>query len=302
MNSSDESSSGVSAVERAILQTVAYADVFDYPLTAPEIHYYLVAVPAPPETVEHILGNGSLVGRRLTFCRGYFILPGREQLVETRRRREAIAARMWPKAVAYGTTVAKLPFVRMVALTGALAVRNVGSDADIDYLIVTEADRLWLCRATVIMLVKLAARRGDIICPNYFLSERALLIRERSLYTAHELVQTLPIAGLSTYRRMRQVNTWVEAFLPNAWSAPQPAVYSPSVRQPFARVSETLLRTRFGGWLERWEMERKVARFNQESDGAGEAHFGVDWCKGHFDHHGRSTLAAFEQRLHTLRL
>ena len=37
---------------RAIAKTLAYADIFDYPLTAQQIHRYLVRCPAIPEEVD----------------------------------------------------------------------------------------------------------------------------------------------------------------------------------------------------------------------------------------------------------
>lgn len=32
-------------VEEAIIHTVSYVDIFDYPLTLPEVHRYLIGVP-----------------------------------------------------------------------------------------------------------------------------------------------------------------------------------------------------------------------------------------------------------------
>ena len=282
-------------VDRAILYAVAYADVFDYPLTATEIHRYLVGLPASLAVIQSALRNGRVAHRE-----DYFTLPGREAIVETRLRRAEVSARMWPQAVRYGRAVARLPFVRMVAVTGALAMDNAEPDTDVDYLIVTEPGRLWLCRAMVIaMVVKPAARRGEELCPNYLLSERTLAIPEHNLFTAHELAQMVPIAGMAVYQRMRQANDWTTRFLPNAGvhEPPQRVDGAPSSRQPGQTLAEVALRTPAGAWLERWEMNRKVRRFSQQADEQAEVTFCADWCKGHFDHHGRSILEAFARRL-----
>lgn len=284
-------------IERAVLHAVAYADIFDYPLTVAEIHRYLVGLQALPGSVEAYLEHGP--APVLTRCDGFVVLAGREEIVETRRKRAEVARRLWPRALVYGRAIANLPFVRMVAVTGALAVDNVEHGADIDYLIVTEPGRLWLCRGLVIALVRLGKRRGDVICPNYLISERALVLQERTLYTAHELAQMVPIAGLSIYEQMRRLNAWTNSFLPNAGGPPR-HIQERRRRRPIRALTEAALRTPAGGWLERWEMQRKLRKFAGQSAESIETAFCADWCKGHFDGHGQRILRAFADRLRML--
>jgi hypothetical protein len=289
---------GDATVARAILQTLAYGDIFDYPLTAREVHRYLIMVAASPGAVQSALENGRLAQQPLAHRQGFFTLPGRESIVETRIRRAEVAARIWPRARRYGLAIARLPFVRLVAVTGALAMDNVEHGDDIDYLIITRPGRLWLSRAIIIALVvKPAMRRGDEVCPNYFLSDRALLFHERNLFTAHELAQMVPIAGSATYGRMRQLNTWITYFLPNAGGLSPAAGVKPLSRPPVCRAAEIVLQTPLGAWLERWEMTRKIRRFSQPGRDQSAADFSADSCKGHFGNHGQQILESFAGRL-----
>jgi hypothetical protein len=192
-----------------------------------------------------------------------------------------------------------LPFVRMVAVTGALAMDNM-ADGDIDYLVITEPGRLWLCRALIVGLVRLAALRGTELCPNYFLSERALELTERNLFTAHEVTQMVPLAGLPTYQRMRELNRWTDSYLPNAAGAPRRVAAIEPGPRPTHRIVERTLRSRVCSPLERWEMARKVRKLGMRGNGHAEAAFGPDWCKGHFGDHGQATLARYAERLEAL--
>src|SRR5690349_14672071 len=133
-------------VEQAAIRAVAYADVFDYPLQALEVHRYLHGTAATVEATEVALAACSAPGGALSRWDGFYTLRGRESLVAVRNRRAAIANRLWPAALTYGRLIAGLPFVRMVAVTGSLAWDNVDDGGDIDYLIVTEPGRLWVCR------------------------------------------------------------------------------------------------------------------------------------------------------------
>jgi hypothetical protein len=279
------------------VQTVAYADVFDYPLTADEIHRYLVGVPAGRGTVRAAL-NGRLP-RELSRCGRYFTLVGRESSVQTRKARAANAADYWRRGVHYGRRMSHLPFVRMVAVTGALAMDNMADD-DIDYLIVTEPGRLWLCRALIVGLVRLAKLRGTELCPNYFLSERALVLNERNLFTAHEVTQMVPLAGMPVYRQIRAMNRWTFGYLPNAEGAPRRVSAAEPGRARARRLLEHTLRSPLCTPLERWEMARKVHKLGSRGSDHAEAAFGPDWCKGHFGDHGQATLARYAERLRAL--
>jgi hypothetical protein len=289
-------------LELAILRTVAYADVFDYPLKAAEIRRYLIGVQATEEEVELALESCSAKHGRLRYTQGFYTLAGRERLVDLRHKREVIGQRRWLIVQRYGKWIAALPFVRMVAVTGALAVDNEDG-SDIDFLIVTQAGRVWLCRGLVLLLVYWARRYGDEICPNYFLSESALSLSEKNLYTAHEMAQMVPLYGMNVYQRMRRFNPWVSDFLPNASGLPlrmgEPValnVGSSTVRH----AMERLLLTPPGDWVENWEMRRKVRKFRSQDPQAAETSFCRDWCKGHFGGYGQKTKQAYEARLRAL--
>lgn len=285
----------------AIFCTVAYADVFDYPLTTTQIQRYLVAMERDSNDILQALENGSWVRKRLALRGSYVTLPLRGELVDIRRRRAEVAAQLWPYAVRYGRAIASLPFVRSVALTGALAVGNVDPGDDFDFLIVTAADRLWLTRAMIIgLIVKPAARRGFEVCPNYLLSERKLDFEAQNLYVAHELAQMVPLTGLDIYRRIRAVNRWTTRFLPNADGPPRHVDKLAASPSSARALAEAALSTFVGERLERLERRRKIRRFTAQRRNAETVCFDVDHCKGHFESNEQTILAAFEERLQSL--
>jgi hypothetical protein len=289
------SGSVASRLTDAAIRTVAYADVFDFPLTAPEIHRYLIQETAGLSDLERVLANGALDSGRLSQRGGYYSLPGREWTVETRIERERRSVHIWPDALRYGLRIARIPLVRMVAVTGDLAVNNVRRGADIDYLIVTRPGRLWLSRLLIIALVRAASVRGVTICPNFILSENALVIPDQNLYTAHELVQMVCVCGWRTYIRMRQANAWVARFLPNAGIDDLPREEAEAGM--LYTAAEAVLESRPLAWLEDWEMQRKIRKFRSEGQDNPEVRFSPDFCKGHFDGHAQRTLDAYSRRV-----
>ncbi len=288
-------------IQEALLETVAYVDVFDYPLRSLEAHRYLSGHAATLEQVQHELDVLCAGSGRLAQRDGYYTLPGRELIVKIRKTRYKIAQALWPQAVFYGRRIAAMPFMRMVAVSGSLAVDNAEQGADIDYFIISAAGRVWLSRAFAILIVRLAARKGVQLCPNYILSADRLAFSEHSFYSAHELTQMVLVTGQSMYDQLRQANAWSACYLPNAVGHPRRIeLVDLSLGQRRLRsMSETILATRLGTRLEKWEMDRKIARLSRQlpDQAHTEAAFCADWCKGHFVSHGENTMAAFSKRL-----
>ncbi|RME12915.1 MAG: hypothetical protein D6802_02915 [Ardenticatenia bacterium] len=290
----DEKEPVLKALHLGVLQAIVYADLFDFPLTLPEIHRYTVGVAATPDEVASALGPSSPLAGLLYREDAFFMLADRRHLVRLRRERARASRALWQRALLYARLLAAVPFVRMVALTGALAMENATENDDIDYLIVTEPGYLWLCRAMVIAVVRLAALLGDDICPNYFLSTHALVLDDHSLFTAHELAHMVPLAGLDVYEHMRRLNTWTNQFLPNADGPPRRIL--PFTAWRFTRWGEALLRSPLGQRVEQWERERKIRLFTAQGRGIPEVHFSEHQCKGHFSQHGQRAMQAFARR------
>lgn len=288
--------------EAAILQTILYADVFHFPLTEPEIHHFLIAPqPITAHAVHHTLTHSPHLQQVLCYQAPYFVLKGREALIDRRQTREQFTTALLPLARRYAAWVARVPFVRMVALTGALAVRNPAADNDdIDLFIIVEPGRVWLARAFVVGLVHLSRLRGVALCPNYFLAADCLEQNRQTLFMAREISQMTPFYGEAVYGDFLQANTWRRSHQPNAET---PLYAEPWLRlrgwQPMKALSEWVLRGPLGATLENWEYRRKQRKFQPKARAAqSSAEISSSAVKGHFDDHSFDAMAAYRQRLH----
>lgn len=222
-----------------------------------------------------------------------------------RHQREVASASLWPKARRYAIWLGHLPFVRMVGLTGALAVRNASAtDDDLDYLLVVRRGRVWLARLFAVILVRICRLWGVTLCPNYVLSEESLAEDNHGLFMAHEITQMIPLVGHHHYQKMRRANAWTASILPNA-SHP---LYAEEDYRPrrlgcwLQRAGEFILSGPLGNTLENWEYRRKLRKFAPELEGSVEARLDEEQVKGHFMGYGEYTLQLFEERIERIGL
>ncbi len=282
-------------MESAILRTVLYADIFDFPLTVDEIYLYLIGREAESvREVECLLASSARLQALLCQQQGYVVLRSRPELIARRLERQAYAAPLLQMAQHYGHWLAQIPFVRMVAITGAVAMNNPSHPADdIDYMLIVQPGRVWLTRALAIALVRLARLRGVELCPNYVLAADKLPQTRTDLYVAHELAQMRPVFGYTHYRNLLEANDWAWALLPN--SSAHPPLTSEAQFQ-IKRALEYLLRGRLGSLLDTLEYRRRASHFKKRirNDAALISPHAV---KGHFQDHGQRILEAYHERL-----
>lgn len=276
----------------AVLKTVAYSDMFDYPLTAREIHRYLTGVKASLQEVVRFVGEDGLFTR----TDDYFTLPGREEIVNIRLQREAQSRLLMPRAIHYGRMLGTLPYVRMVALTGSLAVMNISGNHDFDYMLVTQSGRLWTARAFAVTFGRIMRPFGHRICVNLLISESALAWPQCDLYSAREICQMIPISGIEVYRRFCAANAWTESILPNSglFTYDRVPVSSPGRKNTIQKLLEISLSSER---LEQWAMRLQLARMTHKWGTGDETCFSADVCQSNFHNHRKSTQDLFEKKL-----
>ncbi|GAB5492026.1 MAG: hypothetical protein Phog2KO_22410 [Phototrophicaceae bacterium] len=283
--------------EVAILRTILYADVFSFPLTLDDLHRYLIHdIPLSKNKIDETLQKSTQLKQYLHKQDDYICLKTRQAIIDIRKEREKISQELWASANKYGIWLSHIPFVRMVALTGALAVRNPsGIDDDFDYLLVTSSGRVWLARAFAVLVVRIVQLFGRELCPNYVLADNQLVQSRQDLYTAHEVAQMIPIYGHETYHAIIEQNPWVQEYLPNV------NTYTIQENQSYKlrKIAEWML----GGWLgdkiEAWEYKRKLSKFSPKIKQAqSSAEINQNSVKGHFEDHGQPVMQRYHELLH----
>ena len=282
------------ATEVAILKTVVYADLFDYPLRFDELCRGMFDVALEPDDVRRCLARSGALGAVVDERDGFVFLAGRGGLVATRREGERRAAELLARYGGVLARIARLPYVRLVALSGGVAFNNAHDD-DVDLFVVARRNRAWsACMLVTLLSRAMGARRA--VCANYFLDDDSLALADRDLYTAHQLAHLKPVAGGEAHRALVAANPWVEAHFPTAYRAARAAAAPPT------RVGwvERLFDLGPGALLElasRLALTANLRRKIPAGTDPASVRLSPGRLKLHINDHRPGTIARFEARL-----
>lgn len=203
------------AGQHSILRTLAYFDIFHYPLTCDEIREFLgEKFPEPVflECLRQLLEDG-----KIFFFNNVYSLQDNPLLQHKRQQGNQRAERLLVKAKRTGRFLYQFPFVSAVAISGSLSKNYADEKADFDFFIITRSGRMWVARTIMHLYKKLTFLTGrqHHYCMNYYIDEEALHIGDQNIFTAIEMKTLLPVAGENIVNQFFEINRdWTERFLP----------------------------------------------------------------------------------------
>lgn len=200
--------------ELAVIQSVVYASLFDYPLTLDQLHQSLVGVRASQQEVASWWQSSTFLQSAIEHRDGWYFPSGRRDLIATRARREGVSRELLERDRRILSLVSRTPYVRMVALSGSLAHLNAEGNADLDLFVITAPRQVWSVTLAVLVMSRLLGWRKHL-CLNYVISEAALAIAPKDLFSANQIIHLRPVCGHDVFHEFLSRNTFVKRFYPN---------------------------------------------------------------------------------------
>ena len=330
-------------LEKQILATIVYYDILNYPLTAFEVFLYLVnekkslehqqslesrrksgrkdSITLPDfrqDSICHLLNNSEYLKKQISQKHGFYFLKEREKIVQQRLNRKKLADQKWKKAKKIFWIMQIAPFVKMILVSGSLAMGNSKNESDIDLIIIAKKGRIWTVRTFVTLLTSVLGirRHGDKtrnkICLNHYITDKSLKIPFESLYNAQSYVHLVNIYNSKEdkkiFRRFQEENGWIKKYACNYESSELSGFRSIGRNKIFGLVSgffEIILSGKFGNYLEKELSIIQSKRIKKDplyKKSGGRITISDDQLEFHPDSHEANVIPEFNKRMKKLGL
>ncbi|MDZ4665554.1 MAG: hypothetical protein SGJ15_11790 [Bacteroidota bacterium] len=295
----------ISELHKAILQALLYFDVFKYPITEREI-YENCNMLTTEKDVNRSLNELLTLGYLKQVKHFYMPLWADVDSVQKRERANKMAIEMMPTALEYSKRAAQLPFVKGLCISGGLSKNYSNEESDVDFFVITKADRLWLCRSLFIIYYKMLPKsKKKYYCLNYFISESDLRIQDENIFVATEISHLIPTFNYSSYLELLQKNVWYKKWYMN--KPEKSNINCAEMPKSFlARFVEQCFPGRLGSWLDNRLMDATASRWNKRYASMDRKNFEIQFrskknaAKRHEKGYQHKVLVAHEQKMKEL--
>lgn len=274
-----------------IHNTLRFFDLQNFPLTAWEIHRYLItdlktlrerinanyelqsneALPSvSPIHFDTILTQLRVLVFEKTISEknGFFCLTGRESIIDSRQQDYLLGLKREQLLNSYIGATKHIPFVRSVVLLGSQAMGQQKNSSDIDLFVITDEKFLGTARILLTIYFQILGLRrhgkkiANRFCLNHYLAGPRTLVEDRNLYTALEYIKFRPLVHGNVFKKFLVNNKWVNDFFPHA----KPAYNSSDQSRNTSLQSflEKLFQNALGRWIETKVINIQLNRISKE--------------------------------------
>lgn len=242
--------------------SVFYHNIFNYPLDLGEIIKWQ-ASESEVKKYKKLIDSVEVVKKG-----GNYFVWGNQNLIYSKFKNKRASKRKLAIAKKASKIIRMVPSVMFVGVTGSLAMNNANARSDIDLMIITKKGLLWTTRLVVYPLLAVCRlplrsphekEEKDKLCMNIWMDESNLgWIKNRNLYTAHEIAQVVPLLNRNkTYEMFIHKNKWILDFWPNSAKVN-------IVEKPYSMVHTASFLFSFfeklAYWIQKNYMKKKITR------------------------------------------
>lgn len=285
----------MSEIKKNILATLAYFDLFNYPLTLEEVFLYL-QVKCEQQEVEYAI-RCLVIDRIIYYFDKFYTLKNDYFLIERRVNGNAKAAEMIGIAKKVSDLLVRFPYVRGIAISGSLSKNFADENSDIDLFIITAKNRLWITRTLMHCFKKLTflVNRQHYFCMNYYIDEEELQIREKNIYTAIEIATLMPLHGDTVFEQFYIANAWSREYLPNKCLR---LTTAKSLKLSWLkRFFEMMFNNRLGNWIDNLLMKITAKRWHKKVQQKKLNTRGIIMCLDTGKHYAKPDPKNFQDKL-----
>lgn len=267
-------------LKRSILLTVAYSGVFAFPLTLSEIRQRLLKL-ANVSWAELAVTITQLINEKKIRQRAGFFAVKKLPAISQRLHRKNITDQKLKDAQRLIKVARILPWIKGLAISGSAAVDNAKQADDVDWLVITAKNSVWLVRPWLLLIAGLFGKRRErnghhrdnSWCFNLFLDDDHLALPEfkRSAYTAYEVCQARFLYAVSgTERAFLQANSWAQNLVPTYFSE---RLVATTAGNPGGSPTQLLIIKLFNHWLYQLQYAYMKPYITREFVAEGYAYF-----------------------------
>lgn len=209
-------------MESGIATLVCYAGVFGDVIGIEEMAARL-GVAGQDEfyvTLEEMRQQGKIILQD-----GFAGLPDLAEQIGAKGAKIALANTLISSQLERLKKFGKNPLLKFVGISGSLAAKNPtrhrNNHLDLDIFLVTRNQCLWLYAIPLKLRQNLLpkTKQEPEWCINHVMDESDLKVANRNFFTATEILNTIPVSGLDTYREFLRANRWVDYYYPGVSGA-----------------------------------------------------------------------------------